>query len=199
MQTNEIDYAQRIEKIQTVWWKKILPVQLPYKLNLRSLKPGYCLDVGCGLGRNLAHLNGNGVGIDHNEYFVKTAKNKGYTVFTPDEFIKSDFAMSYSFDSLLFSHIIEHLDLEEAVEIINQYIKYLKQDGKIIIITPQERGYNSDPSHKLFFDFSKLKMLLSKLDCSVLKEYSFPFPRNIGKLFIYNEFVVVGVQKRQLN
>jgi len=59
-------YADRLESRAASRWRKYLGVQLPYRWNLRRLRLGFVLDVGCGVGRNLAHLDGNGVGVDPN-------------------------------------------------------------------------------------------------------------------------------------
>ena len=70
-------YADRLERLETVWWKRALDVQRPYRWNLRRLDPGFTLDIGCGLGRNLSHLDGNGVGVDHNPDSVAIARSRG--------------------------------------------------------------------------------------------------------------------------
>jgi hypothetical protein len=43
-------------------------------------RPPEC-DVGCGLGRNLGHLDGNGVGVDHNAESVAIAQSRGLRAF----------------------------------------------------------------------------------------------------------------------
>src|SRR4051794_27828148 len=77
MSTEDAAYAYRLARLETVWWKRWLDVQRPYRWNLRRLEPGFTLDIGCGLGRNLSHLGGDGVGIDHNEESVATARARG--------------------------------------------------------------------------------------------------------------------------
>ena len=48
-----------------------------YRWNLRRLDLGFTLEIGCGIGRNLEHLDGNGIGIDHNEEAVRIAHTGG--------------------------------------------------------------------------------------------------------------------------
>ncbi|RZJ89416.1 MAG: methyltransferase type 11, partial [Chryseobacterium sp.] len=50
--TSEADYTESLLSRQSVWWKKLLDVQAPYRWHIRSIRPGYVLDVGCGIGRN---------------------------------------------------------------------------------------------------------------------------------------------------
>ncbi len=44
---------------------------------LTRINPGFVLDVGCGLGRNLANIGGYGVGVDHNSESVAVACSRG--------------------------------------------------------------------------------------------------------------------------
>lgn len=84
--TSGKDYEERLTRLQTARWKQWLDVQAPFRWNLQSLGPGSTLDIGCGIGRTLLHLRGNGVGIDTNPYCVDVAQARGLTAFTPDEF-----------------------------------------------------------------------------------------------------------------
>lgn len=190
--TRNSDYTDVLLKKQTVWWKKLLNVQAPYRWNLLQLKPGYTLEIGCGIGRNLIHLKGQGVGVDHNLPSVEIARKQGLTAFTPDEFKASDFNILLHFDTLLLAHVAEHMTQNETVELLNNYMPFIKPGGRLIMITPQEAGYRSDSTHVEFMDFSKLRTINKQLNLNVLHEYSFPFPRFMGRVFTYNEFISVS-------
>jgi hypothetical protein len=41
-------------------------------------------------------------------------------------------------------------------------------------------------------DDARLARIASALSLRVGRRYSFPFPRSFGKLFVYNEFVLVA-------
>lgn len=190
--TADKDYADRLNRLQGKRWKKILNVQLPWKLHLRFLRMGRTIDVGCGNGRNLSYLPEGSVGVDHNPFSVATARSHG-EAYTDDEFF-ADPALTATagFDSLLAAHLIEHLTGEEARTVVGSYLSVLKPGGKVVFFTPQERGYASDPTHVAFTGFTELTALCADLGLQVNRSYSFPFPRWTGKLFIYNEFVVVA-------
>jgi SAM-dependent methyltransferase len=190
--TKNPEYTDLLIKKQRVWWKRLLDVQAPYRWNLQRLKPGFTLDIGCGIGRNLIPLKGQGVGIDHNVQSVEIARGQGFIAFTPEEFQNSEFIFHQQFDSLLLAHVAEHMTQQEVVELVNRYLHLLKSGGKLIMITPQEAGYESDLTHVEFMDFSKLRHINEHLGLSIIKEYSFPFPRFVGRFFTYNEFVSVG-------
>ena len=190
--TKNQDYTNRLETLSHKRWKEILDVQRPYRWNLRQLNLGKTLEVGCGIGRNLKALEKGSVGIDHNEHTISIAKKDGYTAYTTAEFKESKYNKRSAYDSLLLAHVIEHMSTETAKNILGEYSKYLVPNGRIVIICPQEAGYKSDQTHETFFDFSKIKHLLNDVGFIVVKQYSFPLPRFIGKFFKYNEFVVVA-------
>ena len=189
--TKSIEYAEQLMKKQGAWWKKLLDVQAPYRWNLRRLDPGYILDIGCGIGRNLVHLNGHGVGIDHNEESVRIARDLGLIAFTQEEFNNTDY-VNHQFDSLLLSHVAEHMTKLEALHLLREYIHLVKPGGQLIMITPQEAGYKTDATHVEFMDFHKLNDISKQLGFVTHREFSFPFPRFAGRVFIYNEFILVS-------
>jgi len=192
--TNEKDYTDGLLNRQSAWWKKLFNVQLPYKYNIQSLKPGFVLDIGCGIGRNLLHLNGNGVGVDHNVTSVEVSKSRGLKAYTIDDFLKSNYNKPETFDSILLAHVAEHMTGDDFVGLLKQYIHLLKKDGRIIVITPQEKGFKSDDTHVQFMDFATIKELLKQIGFNTTRQYSFPFPRVIGYLFKFNEFVSIAKQ-----
>jgi len=185
-------YADRLASLESVWWKRLIPVQAPYRWNLRRLRLGRTLDVGCGLGRNLAHLEPGSVGVDHNEASVAVARARGLSAYTVDELSSLAGAGPSSFDTLLFAHVIEHLPTADATELVRQYVRYLRPGGRLVCITPQERGFATDPTHVVFVDLDDLAKLAEDVGFQVERRYSFPLPRRAGRLFPYNEFVLVA-------
>lgn len=193
--TKTLDYTDSLIKKQTIWWKRLLDVQAPYRWNLRRLDPGFTLDIGCGIGRNLMHIKGYGIGIDHNVQSVRIARERGLAAFTPEEFRASEFSLGEHFDSILLSHVAEHMTHQEAVELVRGYVDLLKPQGKLMMITPQEAGYKSDSTHIEFIDFPKLQTINELLGFKTLRQFSFPFPRFMGRIFTYNEFISVGLKE----
>jgi SAM-dependent methyltransferase len=191
--TSGAEYADRLVALQRVWWKRLLNVQAPYGWNLRRLGPGRCLEIGCGIGRNLDHLKGKGVGVDHNEYVVAVCRTRGLVAYTTAEFLDSADANAGGFDSLLLSHVIEHTTAKEATELLRDYLPFVRPGGRVIFETPQEVGYRSDSSHRRFADFDLLASLCKEFGAVIDQSYSFPFPRPVGRLFVYNEFVLTAL------
>jgi SAM-dependent methyltransferase len=186
-------YAARLIRLQTTWWKRWLDVQAPYRWNIRRLNPGFVLDIGCGIGRNLQHLGGHGVGVDTNEHCVRAARERGLAAFTPDEFRQvADYNRPGRFDAILLAHVAEHMTEEQVVALLREYEALLRPGGQLILITPQEAGFRSDPTHVQLMDFSRLSHVSDELGFQLKRAFSFPFPRWVGRLFTYNEFVSVS-------
>ena len=189
--TRDPEYAVRLATLESKGWKKFLDVQAPYRRNLRKLDLGRTLDVGCGLGRNLMNLE-NGVGVDHNTDAVEIARSRGLTAFTSNEWPDSEAAIHDSFDSILLAHVLEHVSQEDSDDIIAAYLPYLRPNGKLVLICPQEKGFPTDPTHIRWVDDSELRATGDRNEFYEIRNYSFPFPRFMGKFFTYNEFVYVG-------
>jgi 2-polyprenyl-3-methyl-5-hydroxy-6-metoxy-1,4-benzoquinol methylase len=187
-------YAERLIRLQTAGWKQWLDVQAPFRWNLRRLDPGFTLDIGCGIGRNLAHLPGRAVGVDTNEHCVRAAKARGFTAFTPDEFRTSEYRRPGRFDSILLAHVAEHMTEDQVVALLQEYEPLIRPEGRLIMMTPQEAGFRSDATHVELMDFARLARISVRLGFRVERTFSFPFPRWAGRLFTYNEFVVVSTR-----
>ena len=188
--TRAEEYAARLQALEGARWKRWLRVQAPYRWNLRRLDLGFALDVGCGVGRNLAHIGG--VGVDHNPHSVAIARGRGFEAYLDEEFWGSSRAVPEAFDALLFSHVLEHMAFSEASALVGKYLPLLRGSGKVALITPQEAGHRSDPSHVDFSDFDTLHRILADHRLLPERSFSFPFPRIAGRIFPFNEFVVVG-------
>lgn len=185
-------YTQRLKRLTDARWKQVVNVQAPYRWNLRRLAPGYVLDVGCGIGRNLQHLDGNGVGIDTSQASVEVARTRGCTAYTVDEFPSSADAGDGAYDSILIAHVLEHMPRQDAEDLVREYLPYLRSGGQVIAIVPQEAGYASDDTHINFLESDDVVTLLTSCGLGTVRDYSFPFPRIVGKVFRHNETVVVA-------
>lgn len=192
--TESDEYARRLQAKQQVWWKRLLNVQEPYQWNLRRQQLGRTLDIGCGIGRNLQTLGQGSVGVDHNAAAVLLARDRGVIALTVPQWEASELRQPESFDGMLLAHLIEHLDPSDARQILDAYLPYLKPGGRVFFVCPQERGYDSDPTHIRFIDGDALAELATSVGLQPQPWFSFPFPRWAGKAFIYNEFCLLAVK-----
>lgn len=193
MATHDAAYAERLRRLQTARWKVWLGVQRPFGWNLRRLVRGATLDVGCGIGRSLVQLRGSHVGVDANPFCVAIARERGLEAYTPDEFFASaERARPGQFDTLLCSHVVEHMTEDEAASVLGQYVPSLRPGGRLVLICPQEAGFRSDATHITFMDADRLAGLATRLGCRPVSTQSFPFPRWVGAWFTYNETIVIA-------
>jgi SAM-dependent methyltransferase len=184
-------YAERLERSHH-GWRRLFDVQRPYRWNVRRLGLGFVLDVGCGVGRNLAHLGGQGVGVDHSAESIARARARGLAAFTPDEFAASEHARPGRFDGLLVAHVVEHMTFAEATALVTRYLPFVRPGGRAVFIVPQRAGFRSDATHVEFFDGAALRRLATGLGLAVARCYSFPFPALAGGVFPHNETVLVA-------
>ena len=185
-------YTHRLQKLSSKRIKRILKVQEPYRRRYQKIIIGSTLDLGCGLGRVLQWLSADSVGIDHNPMSIEHCRKMGLRAFTNVEFEISDHLEK--FDNLLLAHLLEHLSEEDQIQILQTYLPCLKVGGKLIVVTPQQRGYKSDSTHITYTDNKKIAQIFKKLEIEINSSKSFPFPRVVGRVFTYNEYQVVGIK-----
>jgi SAM-dependent methyltransferase len=190
--TTEKTYTKRLVTLQQKSWKTMLDVQRPYRWNLRRLRPGKTLDIGCGIGRCLVALPSGSVGIDHNPHSIDIINSMGLIGFLPNDFRNSSYYILGGYDSLLLCHVLEHMSFDEGTRLIQEYAPLLRLGGLAILICPQEKGFTTDDSHVTFLNDEALRLLLTTTGYTVEKSYSFPLPRVFGRIFTYNEFIAVG-------
>lgn len=182
------EYTRRLSDRPGASWKRLVPD--PYRRNIRRLCVGRTLDIGCGVGRCLAFLDGAGVGVDHNPTSVDECRRRGFEAYTPDEFATVDRGM---FDTVLVSHVLEHMDEDAGVAMLESYLGSLRIGGRLVVVTPQAAGQRSDPTHVRLMGETEIAAVLARLAIDITSTRSFPFPRVVGRIFIHNETVVTGV------
>lgn len=187
MDTEDRDYADRLLAKQDVWWKRALDVQRPYRANLRRQNLGATLDVGCGIGRQLAWLDPGSVGVDHNPHAVAVCRERGLTAYQTGDFLASEHARPDAFDALLLAHVVEHMQRDEALAVIGMYLPFLRPGGRLMLIVPQQVGFRSDPTHVRYVDGPDLAAMARELGLQPGEPWSFPFPSWAGRVFVYNE------------
>lgn len=188
--TNQPEYCEYLLSTDKSW-KQILNVQYPYRRAIQKMELGKSIDIGCGVGRVLAWLTKDSIGVDHNPISIDICLSKNLKAYTSQKFLemaKSNEIEKRSFDNLILTHVLEHLEPYEQIEIISFYLPYLKKNGGLFIITPQEAGYASDDTHVTFTGFERTTEVLNELNFETVSQKSFPFPQGFGKFFKYNEF-----------
>jgi hypothetical protein len=75
-------------------------------------------------------------------------------------------------------------------------LPYLAAGGRVVLITPQERGQQSDATHVRLMDADAIGRLAEQCALSIERISSFPLPRSFGRWFVYNETVTVARMAR---
>lgn len=193
--TQSAGYTDYLVGMQEQRLKRLIEPINPYRWNIRRLCKGRVLDVGCGIGRNMRYLNRpDAVGVDHNPHSVAVVVAAGRHACTPDAFHRDFAADREQFDTIVVAHVLEHLERPVGKEVLEEYLPYLRTGGRVIAICPQERCFAADPTHITYYDRRALADLMKEVGLKVMKESSFPFPRFMGRLFIYNEHVVIATK-----
>jgi 2-polyprenyl-3-methyl-5-hydroxy-6-metoxy-1,4-benzoquinol methylase len=117
---------------------------------------------------------------------------RGFSAFGVDEFAGSDDAANRDFDCLLVSHVLEHMPRAQALELLDTYLGYLAPGARVVLICPQRRGYDSDATHCSYLDLDALSAVAEAVGLEPVARHSFPFPLVAGRLFTYNEFILVA-------
>jgi predicted SAM-dependent methyltransferase len=140
----------------------------------------------------LGSLPPGSVGVDHNAAAVSIARDAGLDAYTTSQFRGSGLDAPGAFDAILLAHVLEHVSEEVGDDILDQYLPCLRAGGRAVFITPQELGHRSDATHVRFVDLAVLRSHALRHDLTVERAYSFPLPRRAGRVFKYNEFVLVA-------
>lgn len=160
------------------------------------------LDIGCGLGYFLSGLNNNfkKYGIESSKFATDFVKKK----FTEINILNGDYKnikdFNKKFDIIMFYHVIEHLkNPPEAIKYINEY---LKEDGLLILGTPNVesfvaklfgknyRHYTYD--HPCLYGEKSLKNLLKENNFKVIKKEK-PFWKTVyNNLHNYYKLIMIN-------
>ncbi len=157
------------------------PLVLPYLVNKKVL------DIGCSDGLYLKHLSKNSVGIEQVEKLAESGIGGGLTIVNSsvDEgLIVQD---SSSFDGVLFSHVMEHVD--GPILVLKQINRILRLNGTLVLGLPIENCFSRhllrndyyNGTHLYGFTIKNSKKLLSLTGFEV-DEVVYHLPRTKGEL-----------------
>lgn len=168
-----------------------------YLNNVLKYVLGKTVDLGCGAGELLGKLPTGSIGLEINPAAVKHCCNNGLEaiLYNPEQ---DNYSFSEipegEFNTLIFSHVLEHLDHPENVlKKILQSCERLKLK-RVIIIVPGLKGFKYDSTHKNYINRAYLQEhQLEKIgNFTVTQLQYFPFNHEIvGTWFTHNEMMVI--------
>jgi SAM-dependent methyltransferase len=162
---------------------------------------GRTLDFGCGVGELLEKLPAGSKGLEYNLATVAYCKQLGLDVEAYDGFI-DDWSLSVlppgeRFESMVISHVLEHLDA--PVQVLNRLLKAGQRLGirRVLVIVPGQAGFKIDATHVTFVDRNMLCGAEVLADTGFVVDAAHYFPGNIsgiGDWFPHHELQVVYVR-----
>jgi len=109
-----------------------------WRLILPYLEKKKCLDVGCADGLYLKYLQNDSLGIEQIEELAKKARASGMNVVSGDLYQELNKLKNNSFEGVLFSHVMEHVDCPICV--LREINRILKLKGTLVLGLPTERN-----------------------------------------------------------
>jgi len=152
---------------------------------------GAALDVGCGLG-DMLRYRPNTVGVDVNRHSVDYCRSRGLEAYLIEDG-RLPFA-ACSFDTVVLDNVLEHVPRPQAL--LDEIARVLKRRGTIVIGVPGERGFASDPDHKVFYDESSLIRTLKTAGFESDRMFHVPCRAPLLSRLL-RQYCVYGVFKRQ--
>jgi SAM-dependent methyltransferase len=173
-----------------------------WKLVLPFLQNKKTLDIGCSDGLYLEQLSRDSMGIEQLPNLVQAAKEKNLNVINMDVMSGLSIQKNNSFEAVLFSHVMEHL--ERPIDALKEIYRILAPGGTLVLGLPTEnnifrfllRHDYFNGTHIYSFSIRNSKKLLEMNGFSVDKIY-FHLPKFKGKFgekvhVFWNAFPIFG-------
>ena len=176
-------------------------VRKAYLASARGKLRGPVLDFGCGVGELLATLPAGSMGLEYNRATVDYCRESGLDVDwydgMSDDWGLTTVADSRRFESMVISHVLEHLDMPTLV--LRRLLSASERIGirRVLVCVPGRAGFHIDDTHRTFID----REMLSNDDVVAgtgfqLREVGY-FPGNlraIGNWFPHHELQAIFVK-----
>lgn len=139
---------------------------------LNKYLSGRILDYGCGIGDFLLY-RANTVGVDINKH------NIAYCIALGREalLIEANSALPFpdhTFSGAILDNVLEHIPRDFAGPTLREVARVVRPGGNLIIGVPGEKGYHSDPDHKVMYTQRSLIALASKYGFTVQATFFMP-------------------------
>ncbi|MEI6207922.1 MAG: methionine biosynthesis protein MetW [Desulfuromonadales bacterium] len=168
-----------------------------YIRNILKDVTGPCIDFACGAGQLLARLPHGSAGVEINPFLIDELTGMGLDVkrYDPeaDRYSLSEFPENH-YSTCVMSHVLEHF--ANAAHIAKTLLKSCRRlgIGRIILVLPGWKGYQSDSTHKSFIDRHYLRDqgVLSCEGYQLTRLRYYPVNReSVGRYVKFHELIVV--------
>ncbi|WP_355581796.1 methionine biosynthesis protein MetW [Xanthomonas cannabis] len=188
------DFDERYTSYQTDRAPLRKLVRKFYLRSAKSLLRGPTLDFGCGVGELLGRLPEGSRGLEYNAATVAYCRSLGLAVDHYDGFADdwqlSVIPDSIRFESMVVSHVLEHLEAPAAI--FSKLARAARRLGvqRLLVIVPGKAGFRSDPTHLTFIDaeFLSRSELLTETGFRLERSRYFPLDQRwLGDWFTHHE------------
>jgi 2-polyprenyl-3-methyl-5-hydroxy-6-metoxy-1,4-benzoquinol methylase len=166
--------------------------KLIYPKYIKELVPGVVCDFGCGMGAFLEYCRDRHIpacGIDANPYMVQSCRAKGLNVEVDD--ITSPRTITGPIHNIICDNVLEHLSMGGIRTFFCNARRLLGKGGVLLVIVPNRKGFESDPTHATFLDGSVVAPLAKEQGFIITNEYQFPLRSAfLGSRYIFNMTVL---------
>jgi len=173
-------------------------VRRAYLTSARSQLSGPTLDFGCGVGELLSTLPAGSMGLEYNRATVAHCRQLGLDVGWYDGFEDqwqlSAIPEGKRFESMVVSHVLEHLDA--PMDVLGRLLGAARRFGvrRVLVIVPGRAGFRIDPTHRVMVDRAMLESADATAGSGFELEKSRYFPgdlRALGDWFPHHELQAV--------
>ncbi|RDY68832.1 class I SAM-dependent methyltransferase [Lysobacter soli] len=158
---------------------------------------GPTLDFGCGVGELLSRLPAGSKGVEYNRASVEHCRARGLDVAwydgSADGWSLGTLPAEWRFDSMVISHVLEHLD--EPMDVLHRLLAAAAERGvnRVLVIVPGQAGFRIDATHRTFVQWEMLRDALAGVGgWSIARRRYFPGDvRVVGEVFPHHELQVL--------
>lgn len=192
METSSKEYKEHLENKylpgRAFYLKKFF-----YPKLFRYFKEGDIVDLGFGTGEFLDYVKSKNrkiTGVDSNIFLVDMCKQRGFDV-KIDDVTKLD-TITTPMKNAIIDNVLEHLDIDQINAFFIQVKAKMQKEGTLIVIVPDSKGYERDPTHKTFVNSEIIQQMCQRHGCSLRAKFLHPFNMGfMGKILYLNMQVFI--------
>ena len=160
-----------------------------FLLPIKRYFHGKVLDMGAGIGEFL-DCYPNSIGIDRDYAMVSYCHAKGARCIQADAYLLP--FIHDAFDGILLNNILEHL--ERPDDAFSEIRRILKENGRLMIELPGQKGFHHDKTHVRFWGRNDIVNFLKLQGFRDISTHYFPVPcRKAGDVFTHNKLRVSAI------
>ena len=116
---------------------------------------------------------------------IRRCREKGLNVQLDN--IVDPASVSGRIQNIVCDNVLEHLSIEELHQFFLTVVRVLECGGVLLVVTPNHRGYLSDPTHKTEVNINYIESNIGRYGLILSKWYRYPIKCAwLAEAFIYN-------------